>query len=53
MIVQLLSAEGPSRFSELERQVEGASQKMLIHQLKKFKKDGIVTTTLYPQVSHG
>jgi DNA-binding HxlR family transcriptional regulator len=50
IICQLFGAKGPLRFSELERAVEGVSQKMLIQQLKELEKDGIVTRTVYPQV---
>lgn len=50
IIIQLLSAEGPLRFSELERQIEGVNQKMLIQQLKQLETDGIVVRTLFPQV---
>lgn len=50
IIIQLLSADGPLRFSELERRVDGANQKMLIQQLKQLEADGIVLRTLFPQV---
>jgi DNA-binding HxlR family transcriptional regulator len=50
IICQLFAAKGPLRFSDLERLVEGVSQKMLIQQLKQLEKDGIVERTLYPQV---
>lgn len=38
------------RFSELERLVEGVTQKMLIQQLRELEQDGIVQRTVYPQV---
>jgi DNA-binding HxlR family transcriptional regulator len=38
------------RFSELERAVEGVSQKMLIQQLRQLEKDGVVTRIVYPEV---
>ncbi|KXU33807.1 HxlR family transcriptional regulator [Sphingobium sp. 22B] len=38
------------RFSELERAIEGITQKMLIQQLKELEKDGLVLRTLFPQV---
>jgi DNA-binding HxlR family transcriptional regulator len=50
IIVQLFAAEGPMRFSELERRIEGVTQKMLIQQLRALEEDGIVIRTLYPQV---
>ncbi|WP_285446544.1 helix-turn-helix domain-containing protein [Xanthomonas sp. fls2-241-TYG-148] len=50
IIVHLLAAGGPLRFSELERRIPGVTQKMLIQQLKALEEDGIVIRTLYPQV---
>ena len=50
IVVQLFAAQRPLRFSELERRIEGVTQKMLIQQLKDLEKDRIVTRTLYPQV---
>lgn len=47
---QLFAARGALRFSELEKLVEGVTQKMLIQQLKELEKDGIVKRTVYPQV---
>jgi DNA-binding HxlR family transcriptional regulator len=38
------------RFSELERQTPGISQKMLIQQLRQLEHDGIVRRTVYHQV---
>lgn len=50
IIFQLFAGKQPLRFSELERRVEGVSQKMLIQQLKELEKDGIVTRKIYAQV---
>ncbi|MFZ1132613.1 MAG: helix-turn-helix domain-containing protein [Terriglobales bacterium] len=47
LIVQLL-ADGPKRFSELRRAVEGISQRMLTLTLKGLERDGLVTRTVYP-----
>ncbi len=38
------------RFSELQREVNGISQRMLSTTLKNFERDGIVTRHLYPEV---
>ena len=38
------------RFSELERAIPLASQKMLIQQLRDLERNGIVMRTIYPQV---
>ena len=49
LIVQLL-ADGPKRFSELRRAIEGISQRMLTLTLKGLERDGLVTRTVYPAV---
>lgn len=49
LIVQLL-ADGPKRFSELRRTIEGISQRMLTLTLKGLERDGLVTRTVYPTV---
>jgi DNA-binding HxlR family transcriptional regulator len=49
LIVQLL-ADGPKRFSELRRAVEGISQRMLTLTLKGLERDGLVTRTVYPTI---
>ena len=38
------------RFSELERAIPTVSQKMLIQQLRRLERDGIVQRTIHPQV---
>lgn len=38
------------RFSQLEKQVEGISQKMLTQQLRELEADGLVKRTVYPVV---
>lgn len=51
IINELMSSQsGPLRFSELERQVQGVTQKVLIQQLKELEKDGVIKRKLYPQV---
>lgn len=49
LIVQLL-ADGPKRFSELRRMIEGISQRMLTLTLKGLERDGLVTRTVYPTI---
>ena len=49
LIVQLL-ADGPKRFSELRRTIEGISQRMLTLTLKGLERDGLVTRTVYPTI---
>ncbi len=45
-----LLGDGPRRFSELKRTVEGISQRMLTLTLRGFERDGLVTRTLYPSI---
>jgi DNA-binding HxlR family transcriptional regulator len=47
LIVALLR-EGPMRFSELRRSVEGISQRMLTLTLRGLERDGLVTRTVTP-----
>jgi DNA-binding HxlR family transcriptional regulator len=49
LIVTLLR-EGPKRFSELKRSVEGISQRMLTRTVKALERDGLVTRTVHPTV---
>lgn len=46
-IVGLLG-DGPCRFSEIKRAVEGISQRMLTLTLRGLERDGLVTRTVYP-----
>jgi DNA-binding HxlR family transcriptional regulator len=39
--------EGPQRFSELRRSIEGISQRMLTLTLRGLERDGLVTRTMY------
>ena len=49
LLVSLLG-DGPKRFSELRRSIEGISQRMLTLTLKGLERDGLVTRTVYPTV---
>lgn len=49
LILSLLS-EGPIRFNELKRRIDGVSQKMLSQTLKSLERDGLVTRTALPTV---
>lgn len=42
--------QGPKRYGELKRAVQGVSDKMLIQQLKELEADGIVTRKDYQEV---
>ena len=51
VIVALANADNNCmRFSELQRGVNGISQRMLSSTLRNFERDGIVTRHLYPEV---
>lgn len=42
--------EGPRRFNELRRAVDGVSQRMLTLTLRGLERDGLVTRTVYPSI---
>ena len=50
LIVGILAEEGPIRFGELARRVDGISQKMLTQVLRGLKRDGLVRRTVYATV---
>lgn len=41
---------GTKRFSALQREIDGVSQKMLTQTLRGLERDGLVTRTIYPSV---
>jgi DNA-binding HxlR family transcriptional regulator len=49
MTVSLLG-EGPLRFGELRRSIEGISQRMLTLTLRGLERDGLVTRTVFPTI---
>jgi DNA-binding HxlR family transcriptional regulator len=49
MIVMMLS-NGPLRFSELKRAIDGISQRMLTLSLRGLERDGLVTRTVTPTI---
>ncbi|UXT50149.1 helix-turn-helix transcriptional regulator [Agrobacterium tumefaciens] len=42
--------DGPVRFNELRRQIEGISQRMLTITLRALERDGLVKRTLFPTI---
>lgn len=40
----------PWRFNELQKNLDGISQKILTDSLRSMEKDGIITRTVYPEV---
>jgi DNA-binding HxlR family transcriptional regulator len=49
LVVELLGA-GPRRFTELRREIDGISQRMLTLTLRNLERDGLVRRTVYPVV---
>lgn len=49
LVVELLG-EGTRRFTELKRDIEGISQRMLTRTLRQLERDGLVTRTVHPVV---
>jgi DNA-binding HxlR family transcriptional regulator len=50
LVLTLLAEDEKLRFSELRRQIEGISQKMLTQTLRGLERDGLITRTVYPTV---
>lgn len=50
VIIVGLLGNGPRRFSELRRMIEGISQRMLTLTLRGLERDGLVTRTIYPTI---
>jgi DNA-binding HxlR family transcriptional regulator len=48
-VVSILG-DGPKRFSELKRTIDGISQRMLTLTLRGLERDGLVTRTVFPTV---
>jgi DNA-binding HxlR family transcriptional regulator len=49
LIVMLLS-DGPKRFTELKRSIEGISQRMLTLTLRSLERDGLISRTVTPSI---
>jgi DNA-binding HxlR family transcriptional regulator len=49
LIVVLLS-DGPKRFNEIKRMIDGISQRMLTFTLRGLERDGLVTRTVFPTI---
>lgn len=46
----LRAGEGPVRFNDLRRRLDGITQKMLTRTLRNLERDGLVRRTVYPTV---
>jgi DNA-binding HxlR family transcriptional regulator len=50
ILVVTLLTDGPRRFSDLRRTIEGISQRMLTLTLKGLERDGLLTRTVFPTI---
>src|SRR6476659_3176622 len=50
MMIAMMLAAGPMRFSELRRAIDGISQRMLTLSLRGLERDGLVTRTVTPTI---
>jgi DNA-binding HxlR family transcriptional regulator len=49
LVVELLR-DGPMRFNEIRRSIDGISQRMLTLTLRGLERDGLATRTMYPTI---
>ena len=50
VLVVMTLKDGPRRFNELKRGIDGISQRMLTFTLRGLERDGLVTRTLFPTI---
>jgi DNA-binding HxlR family transcriptional regulator len=50
VLVVMLLGDGPRRFNEIKRIVDGISQRMLTLTLRSLERDGLVTRTVFPTI---
>lgn len=50
VLIVMLLADGPRRFNEMKRMIEGISQRMLTLSLRGLERDGLVSRTVYPTI---
>ena len=50
MLIVMILADGPKRFSELKRAIDGISQRMLTLTLRGLERDGLVSRTVTPTI---
>ena len=50
VLIVMLLGDGPRRFNEIRRMIDGISQRMLTLTLRGLERDGLVTRTVFPTV---
>ncbi|WP_327660011.1 MULTISPECIES: winged helix-turn-helix transcriptional regulator [unclassified Streptomyces] len=50
MLIVAVLEHGPLRYTDLQRQIPGISQRMLTHTLRQLQDDGLITRTAYAEV---
>jgi DNA-binding HxlR family transcriptional regulator len=50
MLIVMMLADGPQRFNELKRRIDGISQRMLTLSLRGLERDGLVSRTVTPVI---
>jgi DNA-binding HxlR family transcriptional regulator len=50
MMIVMLLGDGPKRFMELKRAIDGISQRMLTLSLRNLERDGLVSRTVTPTI---
>ncbi|MEV4086190.1 helix-turn-helix domain-containing protein [Nonomuraea fuscirosea] len=50
MLIIACLEDGALRYTDLQRDVSGISQRMLSHTLRQLQQDGLITRTAYPEV---
>ncbi|TSJ62708.1 helix-turn-helix transcriptional regulator [Starkeya sp. 3C] len=50
VLIVMLLANGPRRFNEMKRMIDGISQRMLTLTLRGLERDGLVSRTVYPTI---
>ena len=50
MLIIAVLENGPVRYTDLQRQIPGISQRMLTHNLRLLHQDGLITRTAYAEV---
>jgi DNA-binding HxlR family transcriptional regulator len=50
VLIVMMLADGPRRFNEMKRLINGISQRMLTLTLRGLERDGLVSRTVYPTI---